>query len=89
MLRTAFATALKTHARAVPRTAALAAPRRAMSSSSAEADSVTFEFESNTFEGYNIDTPAASVTLSKADAVALYRDMQTVRRLEMAADSSY
>ncbi|KAJ2603362.1 alpha subunit of pyruvate dehydrogenase, partial [Coemansia sp. RSA 1804] len=58
-------------------------------SSSAEADSVTFEFESNTFEGYNIDTPAASVTLSKADAVALYRDMQTVRRLEMAADSSY
>ncbi|KAJ2654842.1 alpha subunit of pyruvate dehydrogenase [Coemansia sp. RSA 1200] len=89
MLRTAFATALKAHARAVPRTAALAAPRRAMSSSSAEAESVTFEFESNTFEGYNIDTPAASVTLSKADAVALYRDMQTVRRLEMAADSSY
>ncbi|KAJ1662032.1 alpha subunit of pyruvate dehydrogenase [Coemansia sp. RSA 1813] len=62
------------------------APRRFMSSSS---ESVTFDFADGTFEGYNIDTPASSVTLSKADAIALYQSMQTVRRLEMAADSSY
>ncbi|KAJ1796716.1 alpha subunit of pyruvate dehydrogenase [Coemansia sp. RSA 2399] len=82
MLRTAFATTLKA-TRAQPSLRTLAS-RRFMSS-----EAVTFSFADGTFEGYNIDTPESAVTLSKTDAVALYREMQTVRRLEMAADSSY
>ncbi|KAJ2387948.1 alpha subunit of pyruvate dehydrogenase [Coemansia sp. RSA 2603] len=57
--------------------------------SAASSDTVTFEFSDKTFEGYNIDVPSSSVTLTKTDAIALYREMQMVRRLEMAADSSY
>ncbi|KAJ1828542.1 hypothetical protein LPJ73_008541, partial [Coemansia sp. RSA 2703] len=56
--------------------------------SAASSDTVTFEFSDKTFEGYNIDVPSSSVTLTKTDAIALYREMQMVRRLEMAADSS-
>lgn len=52
-------------------------------------DGVTFEFCDKTFETYNIDSPAQTMTMSKESAISLYRDMQTVRRLEMAADSSY
>ncbi|KAJ2455045.1 alpha subunit of pyruvate dehydrogenase, partial [Coemansia sp. RSA 2424] len=52
-------------------------------------ETVTFEFCDKTFEGYNIETPSRTLTMTKAEAVGLYRDMQTVRRLEMAADSSY
>ncbi|KAJ2778375.1 alpha subunit of pyruvate dehydrogenase [Coemansia interrupta] len=57
--------------------------------SAASSDTVTFEFGDKTFEGYNIDVPSSSITLTKADAISLYREMQMVRRLEMAADSSY
>ncbi|KAI8322157.1 putative pyruvate dehydrogenase E1 component alpha subunit [Martensiomyces pterosporus] len=52
-------------------------------------ETFTFEFCDKTFEGYNIDAPSQSMTLTKAEAIDLYREMQTVRRLEMAADSSY
>ncbi|KAJ2559640.1 alpha subunit of pyruvate dehydrogenase [Coemansia sp. RSA 1933] len=84
MLRTAFATTLRASNKGPSlRTAALGA-RRFMSS-----ETVTFEFAEGTFEGYKTETPAASVTLDKAEAIGMYREMQTVRRLEMAADSSY
>ncbi|KAJ2642496.1 alpha subunit of pyruvate dehydrogenase [Coemansia sp. RSA 1694] len=63
---------------------------RAMASTAPAGDeTVTFEFCDKTFEGYNIETPSRTLTMTKAEAVGLYRDMQTVRRLEMAADSSY
>ncbi|KAJ2464446.1 alpha subunit of pyruvate dehydrogenase, partial [Coemansia sp. RSA 2322] len=52
-------------------------------------DTVTFEFCDRTFEGYNIEIPSRTLTMSKTEAVGLYREMQMVRRLEMAADSSY
>ncbi|KAI9501147.1 thiamine diphosphate-binding protein [Coemansia spiralis] len=60
---------------------------RTMASSSD--DTVTFEFSDKTFETYETEAPSQKLEMSKADAVSLYREMQMVRRLEMAADSSY
>ncbi|KAJ2805015.1 alpha subunit of pyruvate dehydrogenase [Coemansia guatemalensis] len=55
----------------------------------ASSEMTTIELGPRAFEGYNIEVPSSQVTMSKADLLAIYRQMQTVRRLEMAADSSY
>ncbi|KAJ1943400.1 alpha subunit of pyruvate dehydrogenase [Linderina macrospora] len=85
MLRTAATNILR---QAKPARSAVFQVARTMASAAGE-ETVTFEFCDKTFEGYNIDAPSATTTLTKTDAIALYREMQMVRRLEMAADSSY
>ncbi|KAJ1996079.1 alpha subunit of pyruvate dehydrogenase [Coemansia spiralis] len=68
----------------------LQAKKRAMRTmASSSDDTVTFEFSDKTFETYETEAPSQKLEMSKADAVSLYREMQMVRRLEMAADSSY
>ncbi|KAJ2025711.1 hypothetical protein GGI06_000464, partial [Coemansia sp. S85] len=49
---------------------------RAMASAAGE-ETVTFDFCDKTFEGYNIEIPSRSVTMTQAEAIKLYRDMQT------------
>ncbi|KAJ1732019.1 alpha subunit of pyruvate dehydrogenase [Coemansia biformis] len=70
--------------------AAKGAVRQAARAMASAADSaVTIDLGENVFDGYNIDVPSSKVTMSREDLVGLYREMQVVRRLEMAADSSY
>ncbi|KAJ1822771.1 alpha subunit of pyruvate dehydrogenase [Coemansia sp. RSA 2599] len=90
MLRSAAFSAIR-RASARPNVAAKNAVYQAARgmASAASGDSVTFEFCDKTFEGYNIDIPSRSITLTKEEAISMYREMQMVRRLEMAADSSY
>ncbi|KAJ2725661.1 alpha subunit of pyruvate dehydrogenase [Coemansia sp. Benny D115] len=88
MLRSAALSALRQATKPSAMFAARPAATRSMASAAAS-ETVTFEFCDKTFEGYNIEIPSRSITLTKEDAISMYREMQTVRRLEMAADSSY
>ncbi|KAJ1815547.1 alpha subunit of pyruvate dehydrogenase [Coemansia sp. S610] len=87
MLRSAAFSALR-QTKAMSGKGPLFQAARAMASAAGE-ETVTFDFCDKTFEGYNIEIPSRSVTMTQTEAIKLYRDMQTVRRLEMAADSSY
>ncbi|KAJ2503293.1 alpha subunit of pyruvate dehydrogenase [Coemansia sp. RSA 1972] len=85
MLRSATFAALRVAKPASSKGAVFQAAR-AMSS---ESDSVSIDLGKSVFEGYNIEVPDTTVTLSRKEAVSMYQAMQEVRRLEMAADSSY
>ncbi|KAJ2479092.1 alpha subunit of pyruvate dehydrogenase [Coemansia sp. RSA 2131] len=85
MLRSATFAALRV-AKPAGSKGALFQAARAMSS---ESDSVSIDLGKSVFEGYNIEVPDTTITLSRKEAVSMYQAMQEVRRLEMAADSSY
>ncbi|KAI7829883.1 dehydrogenase E1 component-domain-containing protein [Kickxella alabastrina] len=88
MLRTAAFSAIRRAGKPTINKGALFQAARGMASATSS-ESVTFGFCDKTFEGYNIETPSREITISKDEAISLYREMQMVRRLEMAADSSY
>ncbi|KAJ1886975.1 alpha subunit of pyruvate dehydrogenase, partial [Kickxella alabastrina] len=88
MLRTAAFSAIRRAGKPTTNKGALFQAARGMASATSS-ESVTFGFCDKTFEGYNIETPSREITISKDEAISLYREMQMVRRLEMAADSSY
>ncbi|KAJ2704637.1 alpha subunit of pyruvate dehydrogenase, partial [Coemansia spiralis] len=69
---------------------AMGAVRQATRAMASAADStVTIDLGDKAFDGYNIDVPSSKVTMARDELVGLYREMQVVRRLEMASDSSY
>jgi len=41
------------------------------------------------YRAYNCDLPSLDVQVSKDELIKMYRDMQTMRRMEMAADALY
>ncbi|KIY46031.1 pyruvate dehydrogenase e1 component alpha subunit [Fistulina hepatica ATCC 64428] len=43
----------------------------------------------DSFRGHNCETPELDVVVNKAQLLDMYRDMQVMRRMEMAADSLY
>ncbi|ODQ65607.1 hypothetical protein NADFUDRAFT_82632 [Nadsonia fulvescens var. elongata DSM 6958] len=51
--------------------------------------SFTVTLPEGTYETYQLDAPDANVELSKEKLIQMYKDMVTVRRLEMAADALY
>ncbi|PVU88090.1 hypothetical protein BB560_006400 [Smittium megazygosporum] len=69
----------------------LASFARAARNYSSPADSkVTFELDSSTFVGHLMEElPSTKIELEPKAAIDIYREMQGVRRLEMAADAAY
>ncbi|OMH85685.1 Pyruvate dehydrogenase E1 component subunit alpha, mitochondrial [Zancudomyces culisetae] len=58
--------------------------------SSETASSATFSLDPNSFTGYKLENmPNLEVELTKEDGLKIYKEMNMVRRLEMAADSAY
>jgi pyruvate dehydrogenase E1 component alpha subunit len=45
--------------------------------------------DSDSFRSYKCDTPELDVSVSKDGLLEMYRQMQTMRRMEMAADALY
>ncbi|KAJ2755093.1 alpha subunit of pyruvate dehydrogenase [Coemansia nantahalensis] len=84
MLRVSAFAALR---QARPAAGAVRQAARAMATATDSA--VTIDLGDKAFDGYNIDVPSSKVTLSREELVAMYREMQVIRRLEMASDSSY
>ncbi|KAJ2629291.1 alpha subunit of pyruvate dehydrogenase [Coemansia sp. RSA 1290] len=87
MLRSASFAAFRRATKPMAKTTMFQAARGM--ASAASSDTVTFDLGDSAFEGYNIDVPSTSVTMGREEAIGMYRAMQEVRRLEMAADSSY
>ncbi|KAJ1680383.1 alpha subunit of pyruvate dehydrogenase [Spiromyces aspiralis] len=65
------------------------AQKRGFSASAAAFKDITFTLSEDTFAAYNIETPSLEATLSEEKALKIYRELQVVRRLEMAADACY
>ena len=56
----------------------------------AKANSVTLEIDSSNFTPYKLEQlPETKLTLDKDELVSWYKSMETIRRMEIAADSLY
>ncbi|KIK03665.1 hypothetical protein K443DRAFT_676506 [Laccaria amethystina LaAM-08-1] len=49
----------------------------------------TLKLHEDSFQSYQCDTPDLEVQLTKEELLLMYRQMQTMRRMEMAADALY
>ncbi|QPG74523.1 alpha subunit of pyruvate dehydrogenase [Brettanomyces nanus] len=52
-------------------------------------DVVHIDLPADSFEGYMMDPPALSYDTEKSRLVKMYKDMNTIRRMEMSADGLY
>lgn len=52
-------------------------------------DTVHIELPSDSFEGYMLDPPALEYDTEKSRIVKMYKNMATIRRMEMSADALY
>ena len=50
---------------------------------------LTVRLHEDSFQSYLCDTPGLEVQVTKTELLSMYKDMQTVRRMEMAADALY
>jgi hypothetical protein len=50
---------------------------------------LTVRLHEDSFRSYLCDTPGLEVQVTKAELLSMYKDMQSVRRMEMAADALY
>ena len=51
--------------------------------------SFTVKLHDDSFRTHNCDMPSLDVEVSKDELLTMYRQMQTMRRMEMAADALY
>ncbi|EGV62686.1 hypothetical protein CANTEDRAFT_115310 [Yamadazyma tenuis ATCC 10573] len=51
--------------------------------------SVSIELPASSFEGYNLEVPELSFDTEKENLLQMYKDMVSIRRMEMAADALY
>ena len=49
----------------------------------------TLKLHEDSFQTYNCDTPSLDVEITKGELLQMYREMTTMRRMEMAADALY
>ena len=49
----------------------------------------TVKLHEDSFRGYRTDAPSLDVEVSKDELLGMYKTMQTMRRMEMAADALY
>ncbi|ORX95685.1 hypothetical protein K493DRAFT_282611 [Basidiobolus meristosporus CBS 931.73] len=64
-------------------------PTRALSTSVPILRSHTFQLRDEDFVTYNCDAPSPEISFSKDELLGMYRQMNVMRRLEMAADALY
>ncbi|KAH6913633.1 pyruvate dehydrogenase e1 component alpha subunit [Coprinopsis sp. MPI-PUGE-AT-0042] len=50
---------------------------------------LTLKLSEDSFQSYNCDLPSLEVQVTKDELLQMYREMQTMRRMEMAADALY
>ena len=50
---------------------------------------ITLELHEDSFRAYNCEHPALKVQVTKDELLTMYKEMQTMRRMEMAADALY
>ena len=49
----------------------------------------TIKLHEDSFRSYNCETPELDVEITKDVLLTMYKEMQTMRRMEMAADALY
>ncbi len=50
---------------------------------------MTVKLHEDSFRAYQCDVPELEVQVTKDDLLTMYKQMQTMRRMEMAADALY
>jgi len=50
---------------------------------------ITLKLHEESFRAYNCDKPSLEVQVTKDELLTMYKEMQTMRRMEMAADALY
>ncbi|AQZ11738.1 PDA1 (YER178W) [Zygosaccharomyces parabailii] len=62
---------------------------RGLASTPKESDLIDVTLPENSFEGYNLDVPSLHYTTTKGTLLQMFKDMTTIRRMEMACDALY
>lgn len=62
---------------------------RGLGNASEENDLVEIELPETSFEGYNLDVPELKYATTKGNLLQMFKDMTTIRRMEMACDALY
>jgi pyruvate dehydrogenase E1 component alpha subunit len=50
---------------------------------------ITLKLHEDSFRAHNCDKPGLEVQVTKDELLTMYKEMQTMRRMEMAADALY
>jgi pyruvate dehydrogenase E1 component alpha subunit len=50
---------------------------------------VTLKLHVDSFRAHNCDMPGLEVQVTKGELLTIYKEMQTMRRMQMAADALY
>ncbi|KAH8822547.1 mitochondrial pyruvate dehydrogenase E1 component beta subunit [Flagelloscypha sp. PMI_526] len=56
---------------------------------SSDSEPFTVQIHEDSFKTYNLETPSLDVSVTKEELLKMYREMQTMRRMEMASDALY
>ena len=81
--------ALKARKQAVSPLLQAATKAYSSKASKVSSDPIVVTLPDNTFQTYELEAPSLEVSISPKDILEMYREMNTVRRLEMAADAMY